>query len=96
MLAIKNLHGLYVVGSNANFTDIYETLAGVVDGLLTSKYAKPGFKVLIRRGGPRWEEAFAMVTERLAATGVELKLFGPDFPIVETAEEMKKMLAGTM
>lgn len=95
VLSIENLKGLYVVGSNANFTDIYETLAGVIDGLLDSSYAKPGFKILIRRGGPRWEEAFEMVKQRLAGMGVEYKLFGPDFPIVETAAKMKQLLAGT-
>jgi len=89
--SIPNLRGLYVVGSNANFTDIYDTLAGVVDGLLETDY-KPGFIVLIRRGGPRWQEAFGMVEERLSHRGFTLKLFGPDFPLIQTAEEMKLVL----
>ena len=93
VLSIPNLRGLYVVGSNASFTDIYETLAGVVDSLLESAYVeRPGFAVLIRRGGPRWQEAFEMVKERLAGKRVNLKLFGPDFPVVDTAAEMKDML----
>jgi len=93
VLSIPNLKGLFVVGSNAAFTDIYETLAGVVDGLLKSEYSqKPGFNVLIRRGGPRWQEAFEMVKERLADLPINLQLFGPDFPIIETAEVMKTML----
>lgn len=94
VLSIPNLEGLYVVGSNANFTDIYETLAGIVDALLESDYKnQAGFSVLIRRGGPRWQEAFAMVEERLKETNIKLKLFGPDFPVVQTALEMKEMLA---
>lgn len=93
VLSIQNLNGLFVVGSNASFTDIYETLAGVVDGFLRSDYAtKKGFNILIRRGGPRWQEAFQMVEERLAGLSVNLKLLGPDFPIIETADMMKKML----
>jgi len=92
--ALPNLKALYVVGSTANFTDIYETLAGVLDGFLESEYAnKDGFVLLIRRGGPRWQEAFTMVEERLAPTPVSYKLFGPDFPLVETASELKKALA---
>lgn len=90
VLSMKGLEALYVVGSNANFTDIYETLSGVVGGLLESKYPK-GFKILIRRGGPRWEEAFDMVEERLLEREFNIKLFGPDFPIVKTAEELAKM-----
>lgn len=106
VLSIPNLKGLYVVGSNANFTDIYETLAGVVDGLLKSDYVQTAenasqsttpFAVLIRRGGPRWQEAFAMVEERLAeqinANQVKIKLCGPDFPLLDTAQEMKNLLS---
>lgn len=95
VLSIPNLKGLFVVGSNASFTDIYETLAGVVDGFLESNYAQqPGFSVLVRRGGPRWQEAFEMVEERFRGLPIRLKLLGPDFPIIETAEVMKQMLEG--
>ena len=104
VLSIPNLKGLYVVGSNANFTDIYETLAGVVDGLLESNYIlssiqpeqKP-FAILIRRGGPRWQEAFVMVEERLAtyiqSNQIKIKLCGPDFPLLDTAQAMKELLS---
>lgn len=92
--SLPNLEALYVVGSNANFTDIYETLAGLLDGFLPSDYAQqPGFVLLIRRGGPRWQEAFEMVKERLAGTSVRYLLFGPDFPLLETAYELKQALA---
>lgn len=93
VLSLPKLEALFVVGSNANFTDIYETLAGVVDGLLESDYQKnPDFCVLIRRGGPRWEEAFTMVRERLSGTRYKLALFGPDFPLTQTAQELRKLL----
>lgn len=90
VLKLPNLEALYVVGSNANFTDIYETLAGVVDGLEKANLPN-GFKVLIRRGGPRWQESFKMVRERLSSKDINLKIFGPDFSIVSTARELKKM-----
>jgi ATP-citrate lyase beta-subunit len=103
VLSIPNLKGLYVVGSNANFTDIYETLAGVVDGLLESSYVQESvqnqqpFAILIRRGGPRWQEAFTMVEERLAnyiqAKQIKIKLCGPNFPLLDTAQEMKNLLS---
>lgn len=93
VLSIPKLKGLYVVGSNANFTDIYETLAGVIDGLLESAYVdQPDFALLVRRGGPRWQEAFQMVEERLQGKPVALKLFGPEFPLVKTAREMRDLI----
>ena len=76
--------------SKGNFTDIFETLSGVVDGLLESDYSD-GFVVLIRRGGPRWQEAFKMIEDRLSGERFKFKLFGPDFPIVETAVELASM-----
>jgi ATP-citrate lyase beta-subunit len=91
VLSLPNLEALYVVGSNANFTDIYETLSGVVDGLVKAELPK-GFNVLIRRGGPRWQEAFKMVKNRLSKKDINLKLFGPDFSIVRTAKELQKMI----
>lgn len=91
ILSIPKLKGLFVVGSNANFTDIYETLNGVVDALEKSPYGA-GFCVLIRRGGPRWQEAFDSIGPRLAKKGYIFKLFGPDFPISSTAAEMSKLL----
>ncbi len=96
VLSLPHLDALYVVGSNANFTDIYETLSGVIDGLVVADLPD-NFKVLIRRGGPRWQEAFQMVTERLSekekqsGKKIQLKLFGPDFSIVKTARELKQM-----
>ncbi len=96
VLSLPHLDALYVVGSNANFTDIYETLSGVVDGLADIDLPD-GFRVLIRRGGPRWQEAFEMVQGRLvekekqSGKKIQLKLFGPDFSIVKTARELKQM-----
>lgn len=91
ILSIPNLKGLFVVGTNANFTDIYETLSGVVDSLLEHDLPNQ-FPVLFRRGGPRWQEAFAMIDERLPRDQFKVKTFGPDFPIVKTASEMKELI----
>lgn len=93
VLSIPNLKGLYVVGSTANFTDIYETLRGVIDSFVGSQYAQqPGFVVIIRRGGPRWQEAFEYARSQLDPLPIKYRLFGPDFPIVPTAHELKKLL----
>jgi len=105
VLSIPTLRGLYVVGSNANFTDIYETLSGVIDGFLDSPYVsgwtdssgkRHPFAILVRRGGPHWQKAFEMIRERLAQPldqgVVLLALHGPDHPLIETAQEMKEVL----
>ncbi|MDO8429068.1 MAG: ATP citrate lyase citrate-binding domain-containing protein [Candidatus Daviesbacteria bacterium] len=67
VLSKPNLHGLWIVGTvAANFTDIYETLMGIIDGLrevekeLKTKF---NFPIIIRRGGPREEEAFAALQQ---------------------------------
>lgn len=62
-----NIHGLWVIGTTvANFTDIFETLSGLVEGLRQAQ-AELGtqfkFPIVIRRGGPREEEAFDMLKE---------------------------------
>lgn len=92
VLSLPNLRALYVVGSNANFTDIYETLSGVVEAVLDAKHLPENFVILIRRGGPRWEEAFKMIEEKLKDTHYKYALFGPETPILETAEKLKQLL----
>lgn len=93
VLSLPNLKGLFVVGGNANFTDIYETIEGIVTSFLTSPYSRqPEFALLIRRGGPRWQEAFEMVEKELQGFPVRLKLLGPDFPLVDTVKEMRKLV----
>jgi ATP-citrate lyase beta-subunit len=83
VLTKKGLRGLWVIGGNANFTDIYETLAGVMDGI-EATMPKVQYPIVVRRGGPRWEEAFAMVKERAAAGGFQITLFGPETSMLET------------
>lgn len=93
ILSLPNLEGLFVVGTNANFTDIFETMAGMVDSVLEhTAHLRSPFPILVRRGGPRWQEAFAMIHERLQPPQFLVTTLGPDFPIVETASAMKKLL----
>lgn len=77
------LEGLWVVGGHANFTDIYETLMGVMDAVVAANLPE-GFPVVVRRGGPRTEEAFAALRERATNTGVHLELFNSSFPLTDT------------
>ena len=58
------IHAIWVIGGRANFTDIYETLIG---GIMGGIRAAPNFDktipILIRRAGPRDEEAFAQLNK---------------------------------
>ncbi|NCS97819.1 MAG: hypothetical protein GW762_04495 [Candidatus Pacebacteria bacterium] len=89
---IEGLEAILVVGSTANFTDIYETLSGVVAGLLSSKLSDQ-FPIVIRRGGPRWEEAFSFVRETLPQDRFMVSLLGPDVPILDSLSVLKVALA---
>lgn len=89
VLAKPDLEGLWVVGGHANFTDQYETLMGVMDGLSQAKLPAH-FPVVIRRGGPRLEEAFTALRERAADLSLDLQLFSSDTPIPETAFVLEK------
>jgi succinyl-CoA synthetase beta subunit len=84
-----NIHGLWVIGTVvANFTDIYETLSGLVEGLRqaqTELNTKFNFPIVIRRGGPRVEEAYEMLK---LVTDFNLTLLGPETSVSQAAKIM--------
>lgn len=95
-LSRDNLAGCLVAGAVANFTDIYETLRGFAEGLREIK-PKPNYPIVIRRGGPRQEEAYAMLERFAQKEGFDIHLLGPETPIsvaskeiVELSEKFKK------
>jgi len=84
-----NIHGLWVIGTVvANFTDIYETLSGLIEGLREAQKElekKFDFPIVIRRGGPRDDEAVKMLRE---VKDFNLTLQGPETSIMESAKVM--------
>ncbi len=87
-----NIHGLWVVGTvAANFTDIYETLSGLIDGLREAEKEldkKFNFPIVIRRGGPRVEEAYEMLKN---VTDFNLTLQGEETSVAQSAKVMKEL-----
>ena len=87
-----NIHGLWVIGTVvANFTDIYVTLTGFVEGLKETEEmlgTKFDFPIVIRRGGPRVEEAYAMLKEN---TDFDLHLQGEETSIAQSAKIMAEL-----
>lgn len=95
VLSKPNLHGLWVVGAIANFTDIYQTLSGFLEALRKID-PKPKFPIVIRRGGPNDKEAFEMLRK---VTDFDLHLYGQEISMTESAKIMadlsKKYAAAT-
>ena len=90
-LSKPNLKGLWIVGGRANFTDIYDTFEGIAEALVE---LKPTYPIVVRRAGPRDKEAFEMMKKFGEKYKWNIKLFGDETPMTETAkimiEEIKK------
>ncbi|HLC88279.1 MAG TPA: ATP-grasp domain-containing protein [Patescibacteria group bacterium] len=86
------IHGLWVIGTVvANFTDIYETLTGFIEGLRETEKelgAKFDFPIVIRRGGPRVEEAYEMLKK---VKDFDLHLQGEETSIAQSAKSMAEL-----
>lgn len=92
VLSKKGLKGCWTVGGTANFTDIYETLLGFVQGLRKIK-PKPTYPIVIRRDGPRQKEAFEMLSKVAKKEGYDFHLFGPEIPMSKSAEILVKLMS---
>ncbi len=87
-----NINGLWVIGTVvANFTDIYVTLSGFIEGLKETEKllgAKFDFPIVIRRGGPRVEEAYEMLR---GVKDFDLHLQGEETSIAQSAKIMAEL-----
>lgn len=84
-LSKTGLNGCLVIGGTANFTDIFETLSGFIEGLQELSDL-PKYPIIIRRAGPRDKEAFAMLKDFGQKSGLDLTLFGEETPISYAAK----------
>lgn len=91
VLGKEGLKGCWVVGGTANFTDIYDTLSGFLDGLRKIT-PKPTYPIVIRRGGPRDSEAFKMLKEAGEKENWDFHIYGPETPMTETAQIMVDLI----
>ena len=81
----ENLSGLLVAGVIANFTNIAETLKGV---LTVIEEKKPNFPIVIRRAGPHDDEAKKMIEEVRERCGLSIYYFDENTPLTKSAEIM--------
>lgn len=93
VLERPNLKGCWVVGGTANFTDIFETLNGFLDGLREVR-PKPLYPIVIRRDGPRQKEAFDFLKEVAKNEGYNLHLYGKETSMSESAKKMITLAYG--
>ena len=80
------IDAIWVVGGRANFTDIYDTL---INGIMAGIRETPGFDrtipIIIRRAGPRDEEAFAALHKLRQEEGYNLFLRGMATSVADSA-----------
>ena len=93
VLSNPNLKGCWFVGGTANFTDIYETLMGFVEGLRELS-PKPTYPIVIRRGGPRDKEAFEALKEICEKKSFDFHIYGRETPMTQTAKTMVELAYG--
>lgn len=89
VLSRPGLKGCFVVGAAANFTDIHATLSGFLEGLRDSTPG-PAYPILIRRDGPRRQEAFEML-RAAQKEGFDFHLFDAGTPIAQSAKRMVEL-----
>ena len=81
----ENLSGLLIAGVIANFTNIAETLQGVVNVL---KEIKPKFPIVIRRAGPYDQEAKEILMRAKEEHNLDIHYFDESTPLTKAAEIM--------
>lgn len=91
ILSKEGLRALWVVGPTANFTDIYETLGGIIDALIE---VKPTFPIMIRRAGPRDDEAKALIEKTVAETNLDITFYGEELAMTESAKVLMDKIGG--
>lgn len=86
-LSKPDLKGCLVIGGTANFTDIFETLSGFIEGLKSIE-PKPKYPIVIRRAGPNDKKAFSMISHFAQKEGYNITLFDEKTPMTKASRIM--------
>jgi len=89
VLSKPGLKGLWIAGGVANFTDVAETFQGIIDAL---DEIKPNYPIVVRRAGPREEEGMELMRKCAERNNLQMKLFGKEISMSETAKELFLMI----
>lgn len=79
----EGLSGLLVAGVIANFTDIAETLRGVLKVLVEKK---PKYPIVIRRAGPNDHLAKEMLMKARPEHDLDIHYYGEEIPLTKAVE----------
>jgi succinyl-CoA synthetase beta subunit len=80
------IDAIWVVGGRANFTDIYDTLIhGIMDGVRETPEFDKSIPIIIRRAGPRDEEAFAALNKIRDQEGYRIFVRGMATSVADSA-----------
>lgn len=91
VISKPGLKGLWICGGVANFTQIDETLGGIVDAL---REVKPNYPIVVRRAGPGENEGRRIMEEAARELGITLKFFGAETPMGDTAKILMNLVYG--
>jgi len=80
-----HLSGLLVAGVIANFTNIAETLRGVLNVLVEQK---PKYPIVVRRAGPHDDEARVMLMEAKEQYGLDVHYYDEKISLTQAAKIM--------
>jgi len=69
---------------------VRDTFQGLADAL---DEVKPTYPIVIRRAGPFDAEGFALMKACAKRNGLDMKLFGKDIPMGETAAVLAQMVS---
>lgn len=89
VLSKPGLKGLWMCGVVANFTNVKETFLGIIDAL---DEIQPTYPIVVRRDGPESTEAFALMRECRERNHLNMKLFGKETSMSETAKALAQMV----
>ncbi|MBI2990279.1 MAG: hypothetical protein HYY51_03790 [Candidatus Magasanikbacteria bacterium] len=89
VLSKPGLRGLWIAGGVANFTNIKETFNGIVDAF---DELKPSYPIVVRRAGPYESEGMELMRDCAARNNLNIRFFGKETSMSETAGVLAGML----
>ncbi len=89
IMSKPGLKGLWACGVVSNFTNVEETFKGFADAL---EEIKPTYPIVVRRDGPGGEAGRQILRDCAEKNGLNMKVFGKDVPMTETAKVLAEMI----
>ncbi len=90
VLSKQDLKGLWIAGGVSNFTDVAATFKGIIAAL---DDLKPTYPIVVRRAGLNDEEGMKLMKECGERNNLNMKLFGKEVSMGETARVLADMVS---